>query len=122
MYQVPRIVKSTIKSAEVFEGETIEQKIERIVSNKEPITDGAPEIFTDRSDGVISAYNIRTDRWEVATDAMDAVHANTAAKREGKADMTIVEDSKKADSPGEGSKTSQKEIGGAETIRGEDAK
>ena len=29
------------------EGETIETKVARIVQNKEPITDGAPMIYTD---------------------------------------------------------------------------
>ena len=33
-----------IVSVETFEGETIEEKVERIVTNKEPITDGAPMI------------------------------------------------------------------------------
>lgn len=85
MYKVGRIAKSTMTSVEVFEGETIEQKIERVVSNDEPITDGAATIFTERKDGVISAYNIRTDRWEIATDAMDAVSKSHQAKRENKA-------------------------------------
>ncbi len=71
-------------SVKVVEGETIEKKIERIVHNKEPITDGAPELFTERKDGVIAAYNIRTDRWEVAADAMDAVGRSIQAKRETK--------------------------------------
>lgn len=71
-------------SVEKVEGETIEQKIERIMTNKEPIKDGAPLIYTERKDGINAAYNIRTDRWEIATDAMDLVHKNTQAKRDAK--------------------------------------
>lgn len=82
IYRKP--LRSKIGSVEKLEGEPIEHKIERIVSNKEPISDGAPSIFTERKDGVISAYNIRTDRWEVATDAMTLVEKNVTAKREGK--------------------------------------
>lgn len=67
------------------EGEPLELKIERIVSNKEPISDGAPEIFTERKDGVVSAYNIRTDRWEIAATAMDHVSGSIDAKRDAKA-------------------------------------
>lgn len=93
MYIVGRKPKSSLKSVEVFEGEWIEEKIERVVSNKEPITDGAPSIFTERKDGVISAYNIRTDRWEIACEAMDVVAGSIQAKREGKgAEMTVVKD------------------------------
>ena len=31
------------------EGETIETKVARIVQNKEPITDGAPMIYTEKN-------------------------------------------------------------------------
>ncbi len=78
-------MKSEMTSVETMEGERIEEKIERIVSNKEAIKDGAPEIFTERKDGIIAAYNIRTDRFELAADAMDAIQRSTAAKREARA-------------------------------------
>lgn len=84
MYKYRKPSKSTLKSVECVEGEPIELKIERIVSNKEPISDGAPSIFTERKDGVISAYNIRTDRWEIATDAMSKVEGSIQAKRDAK--------------------------------------
>ena len=42
-----------LQSVEIYEGETIEQKVNRIVNNNEPITDGAPIIFTERKDGVL---------------------------------------------------------------------
>lgn len=65
-----------------YEGETIETKIRRIVNNKEPIHDGAPLVYTERNEGVKPEYNIRTDRWEIAVDAMDAVTRTEIAKRE----------------------------------------
>jgi hypothetical protein len=85
MYKYRKANKSLLTSVEVVEGEPIEHKIERIVSNKEPITDGAPSIFTERKEGVISAYNIRTDRWEIASSAMDKVSGSIQAKRDAKA-------------------------------------
>ena len=85
MYRPKRYVRSQITGVEKLEGEPIEHKIERSVSNKEAITDGAPEVFTDRKDGVLSAYNIRTDRWEIATDAMDKIEKSNQAKRDAKA-------------------------------------
>jgi hypothetical protein len=83
-YNKARCNKSLLTSVEIVEGEPIEWKIERAVSNKEPITDGAPEIFTERKDGVVAAYNIRTDRWEIATEAMDKVSGSIQAKRDAK--------------------------------------
>lgn len=81
----PNYNTSGLKSIEKLEGEPIEHKIERVLSNNEAITDGAPEIYTERKDGVQSAYNIRTDRWEIATEGMDAVAKSIEAKREGRA-------------------------------------
>ena len=75
---------------ESTQGETIETKVERIITLKEPIKDGAPPIYTERKDGVMPAYNIRTDRFEVAIDAMDKVTKSNMAKREAKATMKIV--------------------------------
>lgn len=82
MYNKNVLPKTQMKVNESYDGETIEQKIRRIVNNKEPITDGAPIIFTERKDGVQPDYNIRTDRWEVAIDAMDIVTKAHQAKRE----------------------------------------
>ena len=58
------------------EGEYIEEKVRRITENNEPIEDGAPIIYTERKDGVNPAYNIRTDRWEIAQNAMEQVGDN----------------------------------------------
>lgn len=85
MYKIPIYAKSEIISVEKMDGETIEMKIERIMNNGEPIKDGAPEIYTERKDGIIAAYNIRTDRFEIAAEAMDKVSASIAAKREERA-------------------------------------
>ena len=63
-----------------YEGESIEQKVRRVVENKEPITDGAPIIYTEKKDGVLPQFNIRTDKWEIALDAMDKVQASRIAK------------------------------------------
>lgn len=84
MYRQNRMQETSIEVNESIEGETIEQKIERVVNNKEPISDGAPLIYTERKDGVGAGYNIRTDRFEVAVDAMDAVSKSHTAKRQGK--------------------------------------
>lgn len=82
MYKQTPIKKTTLKVNNAYQGETIEQKISRILNNKEPITDGAPLIYTERKDGTNPAYDIRTDRWEIAVDAMDKVNKSKQAQRE----------------------------------------
>lgn len=72
--------KTNLKGVETFEGESIEQKVERIVSNNEPIKDGAPLIYTEKKDGVQPSYDIRTDRWNVALDAYDKIDKARTAK------------------------------------------
>ena len=65
-----------------LEGESIEAKVCRIVNNGEPISDGAPLIYTERKDGVKEEYNIRTDRFDIALNAMDYVTKSNRAKRD----------------------------------------
>uniref|UniRef100_A0AAU8AYM4 Uncharacterized protein n=1 Tax=Dulem virus 224 TaxID=3145701 RepID=A0AAU8AYM4_9VIRU len=72
--------KPCITNYEFSEGESIETKVARITENNEPISDGAPIIYTNREDGVVAAYNIRTDKWDIAQAAMDAIHKTNAAK------------------------------------------
>ena len=68
----PKLYSSPpIPNYEFQDGESIETKVQRITENNEPITDGAPIIYTNREDGVLAAYNIRTDRWDIAQQAME---------------------------------------------------
>lgn len=55
------------------EGELLITKIQRILDENEPLTDGAPLIYTPKDKGVIPEYNIRTDKWEIAMNAMDRI-------------------------------------------------
>lgn len=87
MYKTPQHATTSIQTNESYIGETIEQKIRRIVNNNEPITDGAPLTYTERREGVKPEYNIRTDRWEVALDAMTLVSKTQRAKREPASDL-----------------------------------
>lgn len=76
-------VKGTLKVNKSYEGEPIEEKVMRITTLKEPITDGAPLNYTERSDGVLPEFDIRTDRFEIAIDAMDKVNASRLASFKG---------------------------------------
>lgn len=73
--------KTSIDCNESKTGETIEQKVERIIGNKEPITDGAPIIHMERKDGIIPDYDIRTDRFEKALEATDIITKTKLGKR-----------------------------------------
>nr|DAP43710.1 MAG TPA: hypothetical protein [Microviridae sp.] len=77
-----KIFKPQVKFGflETYSGETIETKVERVTANNEPITDGAEIVYTEKKNGVMPEYNVRTDKWEIAQGAMDRVHANKIAQ------------------------------------------
>ena len=64
--------KGMIKIKE--KGETLIKKIQRILDENEPLTDGAPMIYTPKQAGVRDDCNIRTDKWTLAMNAMDRVN------------------------------------------------
>lgn len=84
----------------LVEGERLEMKIDRMTQNNEPIGDSAPLIYTPRKDGVIAAYDIRTDKWDIALEAMEKVNrtrgkiSELGGMREAK--KSIEEEAKKA--------------------------
>lgn len=107
----PKFYPNPIKTDYEFqEGERIERKVARIVENNEPITDGAPIIYTKKEDGVLPAYDIRTDRWEIAQEAMDAVNQANIAK--SKSYGQIEQEQNALDSKEAGNTSSQQESAG----------
>lgn len=81
-YSFPSKNNGRLKSIEIYEGESIETKCARILQNKEPITDTAPIIYTAKEDGILPAYNIRTDRFDIAMDAYDKITKSSAKKEQ----------------------------------------
>lgn len=74
MYNKNKPSKTSINLTNViYEGESIEQRVERILNNGEPIADkdSQPTIYTQRSEGVKDEYNIRFDKFDAAIEAAD---------------------------------------------------
>jgi len=83
MYRKNKVIETSIERNETVEGEMLEEKIERMMNNKEPIEEEAPLAFTERKEGVKPEYDIRTDRFEIAVEAMDQVQkAKQETRRE----------------------------------------
>lgn len=63
-----------------YEAEPREVKLRKIISGEASnMEDGVfPTIYTEKKDGVRPEYDIRTDRFEVAIDAMDKINQSTA--------------------------------------------
>lgn len=71
-----------------YQAEPREVKLRKIISGESnDMEDGVfPTIYTEKKDGVQPEFDIRTDRFEVAIDAMDKINQSTAnqiAKNKG---------------------------------------
>ena len=64
----------------VYTAEPREVKLRKIISGETSnMEDGVfPTIYTEKKDGVQPEFDIRTDRFEVAIDAMDKINQSTA--------------------------------------------
>lgn len=76
MKKQPNYNQIELERRETYECETIEAKLRRILANKEPIEAISPTIYTERKDGALPEYNIRTDRFEIAQKAMEKIATN----------------------------------------------
>lgn len=82
MYNKNKITKTSIRINQSYEGVPIERKLERMMNNNEPMTEGAQIMYTERKNGVEPAMDIRTDRWEHAVEARDKTAKSKIATRE----------------------------------------
>lgn len=115
MYKRVAATKTGLRINKSYEGENLETKIQRIMSNKEPIKDGAPMIYTDRSEGVQPDYNIRTDRWDAAIDGTDYIAKTHRAKREERQAAKVIKLK-------EGEEKAKGQEPGGQSIQGTDPK
>lgn len=64
-YHDAELVTSGVKTAKKpVIGEMLEYEIEAMMKNKEPIRGTTEPIFTRKRDGVLAAYNPRTDKFD----------------------------------------------------------
>lgn len=65
-----------------YEAEPREVKLRKIISGEASnMEDGVfPTIYTEKKDGVQPEHDIRTDRFEVAIDAIDKINQSTASQ------------------------------------------
>lgn len=84
MYKTPIVREAGIKVNNSVVGETLENKIERYLANKEPLGDERDLIYTERADGIQQGYNIKADKWDIALDGIDKVQKSYKARGEEK--------------------------------------
>lgn len=79
--------KPTLSVDATYEAEGLEVKLRRITETNEPLAGDIPIVYTRKTDGVLPAYDIRTDRFEVAREAMSKVQESEMAKEAQRMDV-----------------------------------
>ena len=82
IYKKATFNNTSINENSSVEGLSIERKLERVINSNEPIDNTAPIIYTERKEGVLPQYDVRTDRFDIAMKAMNKVAGSIQAKRE----------------------------------------
>lgn len=108
MYKKNIPSKTQLQVNNSYKGETIEQKIRRIIESKEPVNENAGLIFTERHEGVLQHTNIRTDKWDAALESMNEL-SNKHRQRRVKGESTGAEAKKNMDIESKGQKDSKAE-------------
>lgn len=94
-YKQNPIMGSTLESVELTEGITMETQVALFMNNQTDLERATPLIYTERKEGIVSAYNIKSDRFDIAIDAMEKSAKSLTAKRQDRhVEMKIVEDGK----------------------------
>lgn len=82
MYKLPTRTIGTLNVNNSVEGDTIENKIFKATSLKQPLDQSGKLLYTERKQGVLAETDIRTDRFAVAIDATDKIAKSYSARRE----------------------------------------
>lgn len=65
-----------------MESKSLEAQLRAALAGKEPLKiDQSNLAYTERKEGILPQYDIRTDRWEIALQAATKVGKTNAAKR-----------------------------------------
>lgn len=84
--------RSDFQMNTTYQVESLTQKLRRITGNNEAIKAEVPVVYTEKKDGVMPAYDIRSDRFEIAREAVEKMQKAADVSRELKgADIQAVE-------------------------------
>lgn len=79
-YRPVSFTRTQLSGVPTYEGQWLHHKIRKMLDQEESIDEISARIYTEKKDGVLPDYDIRTDKWEHASQAMDVVHKNEIAK------------------------------------------
>lgn len=105
MYKQNKMEPSALRGLTPTKGETMEQKMVRILENKEPMNEQGVELIYPNTTDVLPEFDIRTNKWEVAVDAMEKMEARKQLKKQ-EAEKAEKEKQGAQDAPNSGTSSS----------------
>lgn len=79
--------RPTLRVYATYEAEGLEVKLRRVTETNEPLAGDIPTVYTKKTDGVLPAFDIRTDRFEIAREAMSKVQESEMTKEAQRMDV-----------------------------------
>lgn len=78
--------KTSINQDNTYTAEPLIYKLRRMTETNEPIKPETTIVYTEKAQGVMPAYDIRTDKFDVAQEAQDKYQASLMTKGSGRGD------------------------------------
>lgn len=97
-YKQNRIVRSQLKSVKLNDGMTMETNVALWLKNQNESEEQKEMVYTERKDGINQGMDIRSDRFDIAIDAMDKSAKSIKAKRDAKMNVVKDDEDSKGDS------------------------
>lgn len=92
-----RHITQLTTAEEPVEDKMLEHKLEAMIANEEPIDGTAELIYTKKRDGVLPAYNPRTEKFDNAIEAINNITMAAMAKRKELSELKTEEEKKTAE-------------------------
>lgn len=78
--------KTSIHQDNTYTAEPLIYKLRRMTETNEPIKAETTIVYTEKAQGVMPAYDIRADKFDIAMEAQDKYQASLEARGEGRGD------------------------------------
>lgn len=85
--------QTSICQDNTYQAEPLIHKLRRMTETNEPIKPETTIIYTEKASGVMPAYDIRTDKFDIAMEAQDKYQASLATRGESRGDDAMRQES-----------------------------
>lgn len=107
MFRKPKFKKTPLNGVELWEDLCLTDKLEKLQTEGGQIETGSPLQYTNRTDGVRPEHNIRTNKWDIAENTIQAAMDFKRRAQTQKEAEEIAKNQERVESNGEGLKKAE---------------